>query len=74
MPQAGGRNELRWAEAPGQEIFELFGNDGSDSSRTTQGNLSSSQIVFCGPNGAGSSSDAIVTSMVSESLVASKNK
>src|SRR4030095_633743 len=58
----------------GQEVCELFGNDGSDSSIATQGNLSSSQIAFCGANGAGSSSDAIVTSTVSESLLSSKNK
>ena len=57
-----------------QDVCELFGNDGSDSSSLTQGNLSSSQIALCGANGAGSSSDAIVTSIVSESLVSSKNK
>jgi hypothetical protein len=57
-----------------QEVCELFGNDGSDSSIVTQGNLSSSQIAFCGANGAGSSSDAIVTSTVSESLLSSTNK
>src|SRR6266498_5115241 len=34
-----------------QEISELFGNDGSDRSIVTRGNLSSSQIVFCGANG-----------------------
>src|SRR5258708_20451648 len=58
----------------GQEVCELFGNDGSESSIATQGNLSSSQIAFCGANGAGSSSDAIVTSIISESFVSSKNK
>ena len=57
-----------------QEVCELFGNDGNDSLSVTQGNLSSSQIAFCGANGAGSSSDAIVTSIVSESLLSSKNK
>jgi hypothetical protein len=57
-----------------QEGCELFGNDGSDSSIVTQGNLSSSQIALCGANGVGSSSDAIVTSIVSESLVSSMNK
>jgi hypothetical protein len=57
-----------------QEVCELLWNDGSDSSIVTQGNLSSSQIAFCGANGAGSSSDAIVTSIVSESFVSSKNK
>ena len=57
-----------------QEVCELFGNDGSDSSIVTQGNLSSSQIALCGANGVGSSSDAIVTSIVSESLVSSINK
>ena len=56
------------------EVFGLFGKDGSDSSSVTQGNLSSSQIAFCGANGAGSSSDAIVTSIVSESFVSSINK
>src|SRR5204862_5976292 len=58
----------------GLGLCELFGNDGSDSSSVTQGNLSSSQIVFSGANGAGSSSDAIVTSIVSESLLSSINK
>src|SRR5437667_6096117 len=58
----------------GYEIFGVFGNDGIDSSITTQGNLSSSQIAFCGANGAGSSSDAMVTSIASESLLSSKNK
>src|SRR5439155_9192826 len=57
-----------------QEISELLGIDGSDRSIVTRGNLSSSQIVFCGANGAGSSSDAIVTSIVSESFASSKNK
>ncbi len=57
-----------------QEVCELFGKDGSDSSIVTQGNLSSSQIALCGANGEGSSSDAIVTSIVSESLVSSINK
>src|SRR4029453_14184067 len=57
-----------------QEVCELFWNDGSDSSSVTQGNLSSSQIAFCGANGVGSSSDAIVTSIVSESFASSKNK
>jgi hypothetical protein len=57
-----------------QEGCELFGNDANDSSIVIQGNLSSSQIAFCGANGAGSSSDAIVTSIVSESFVSSKNK
>jgi hypothetical protein len=36
--------------------------------------LSSSQIAFCGANGVGSSSDAIVTSIILEFLVSSKNK
>src|SRR5207244_7907181 len=40
-------------------VLELFGNDGSDLSSVTQGNLSSSQIAFCGANDVGSSSDAI---------------
>src|SRR5882724_5839857 len=57
-----------------QEVCELFWKEGSDSSSLTQGNLSSSQIAFCGANGAGSSSEAIVTSIVSESFVSSKNK
>jgi hypothetical protein len=55
-------------------LFGIFGNEGSDSSIVTHGNLSSSQITFCGANGAGSSSDAIVTSIASESLLSSKNK
>ena len=54
--------------------IRAFGNDGSDSSILTQGNLSSSQIALSGANGVGSSSDAIVTSIVSESLVSSINK
>ena len=57
-----------------QEVCELFWNDGNDSSSLTHGNLSSSQIALCGANGAGSSSDAIVTSIVSESFVSSINK
>ncbi len=56
------------------EVCELFANDGSDSSIVTQGNLSSSHIALCGANGAGSSSDAIVTSTASESLASSENK
>src|SRR5438034_2756866 len=55
-----------------QEVCELFGKDGSDSSIVAQGNLSSSQIAFSGANGAGSSSDAIVRSIVSESTVLDK--
>src|SRR6266516_7692407 len=58
----------------GYEVFGVFGNDGSDSLITTQGNLSSRKIAFCGANGVGSSSDAIVTSIMSESLLSSKNK
>ena len=56
------------------EVCGVFGNDGSDLSIVTHGNLSSRKIVFCGANGIGSSSDAIVTSMLSESLLSSKNK
>src|SRR5439155_11021858 len=55
-------------------FFGIVWYDGIDSSITTQGNLSSSQIAFCGANGAGSSSDAMVTSIASESLLSSKNK
>ena len=55
-------------------FFGTVWNDGSDSSIITQGNLSSRKIAFCGANGVGSSSDAIVTSMLSESLLSSKNK
>jgi len=55
-------------------VFGVFGNEGTDSSIATHGNLSSRKIAFCGANGAGSSSDAIVTSIVSESLASSKNK
>jgi hypothetical protein len=57
-----------------QEVGELLGNDGSDSLSVTHGNLSSSQIALRGANGVGSSSDAIVTSIVSESLLSSINK
>ena len=56
------------------EVFGVFWNIGRDSSSVTHGNLSSSQIAFWGANGAGSSSDAIVTSIPSESFVSSKNK
>ena len=56
------------------EVFGVFWNIGSDSSSLTQGNLSSSQIAFCGANGVGSSSEAIVTSIILEFLVSSKNK
>jgi len=48
--------------------------DGIDLSITTHGNLSSRKIAFCGANGVGSSSDAIVKSIVSESLESSNNK
>src|ERR1700742_2953201 len=57
-----------------QEVFGILGNDGSDSSITTHGNLSSRKITFCGAKGVGSSSDAIVTSIISESFVSSRNK
>src|SRR5213083_2553846 len=67
-------NSCLFVSIRGYEVFGVFGDDGSDSSMTTQGNLSSSQIAFCGANGAGSSSDAIVTSIVSESSLSSKNK
>jgi hypothetical protein len=55
-------------------LFGIVWNDGIDSSITTHGNLSSRKIVFCGANGVGSSSDAIVKSIVSESFASSKNK
>src|SRR6266481_7462438 len=58
----------------GYEVFGVFWNDGIDSSITTHGNLSSRKIAFCGANGVGSSSDAIVKSIASESLLSSKNK
>ncbi len=53
--------------------FRAFRERRQDRSIVTRGNLSSSQIVFCGAT-AGSSSDAIVTSIVSESFASSKNK
>src|SRR4029077_2997342 len=56
------------------EVFGAFWNIGSDSARVTRGDLSWSQIAFSGANGVGSSSDAIVTSIMSDSLVSSKNK
>ena len=65
------------SETTNQSLGFFFGivwNDGIDSSITTQGNLSSRKIAFCGANGAGSSSDAIVKSIVLESLLSSKNK
>src|SRR6266436_7276325 len=63
-----------YQQSVGYLVFGVFGNEGTDSSSLTHGNLSSSQMAFCGANGAGSSSDAIVTSIVSESLASSKNK
>jgi hypothetical protein len=65
-----------WMQMP-QSLGFFFGtvwNDGIDSSMTTHGNLSSRKIAFCGANGVGSSSDAIVKSIVSESWLSSKNK
>ena len=65
-----------WMQMP-HSLGVFFGtvwNDGIDSSITTQGNLSFRKIVFCGANGVGSSSDAMVKSIVSESLLSSKNK
>ena len=58
----------------GYPLFGTVWNDGIDSSMTTHGNLSSRKIAFCGANGVGSSSDAIVKSIVTESLLSSKNK
>src|SRR5205823_10513155 len=55
-------------------VFGVFWNDGIDSSSLTHGSLSSRKIAFCGANDAGSSSDAIVTSIISESLLSSINK
>src|SRR6478672_3753632 len=65
------------SETTNQSLGFFFGtvwNDGIDSSILTHGNLSSRKIAFCGANGVGSSSDAIVKSIVSESLLSSKNK
>jgi hypothetical protein len=65
------------SETIDQSLGFFFGtvwNDGIDSSITTHGNLSSRKIAFCGANGVGSSSDAIVKSIVSESFASSKNK
>src|SRR5439155_440281 len=56
------------------EVFGVFWNIGSDLSMTIHGNLSSRKITFVGANGVGSSSDAIVTSIILESLLSSKNK
>ena len=61
-------------QPPAWEVFGVFWNDGIDSSSLTHGSLSSRKIAFCGANDAGSSSDAIVTSIMSESLLSSKNK
>src|SRR5262245_64686569 len=55
-------------------LVGIVWNDGIDSSITTHGSLSSRKIAFCGANGVGSSSDAIVKSIVSESLLSSKNR
>src|SRR6266516_7617106 len=57
-----------------KRFFGIVWYDGIDSSITTHGNLSSRKIAFCGLKGAGSSSDAIVKSISSESLLSSKNK
>ena len=65
------------SETTNQSLGFFFGtvwNDGIDSSITTHGNLSSRKIAFCGANGVGSSSDAIVRSIISDSLLSSKNK
>src|SRR6476660_6834668 len=59
---------------PVMKCLGSFENDGMDSSVFTHGNLSSRNIAFCGANGVGSLSDAIVKSIVSESLLSSKNK
>lgn len=55
-------------------FFGIVWNDGIDSSMTTHGNLSSRKIALCGANAIGSSRDAIVKSIVSESSLSSKNK
>src|SRR5436305_15165601 len=73
MESSEGGSTLSYCRS-GLGLCELFGNDGSDSSSVTQGNLSSSQIAFSGANGPGSSSDALVRSIVSESLLSSINK
>src|SRR6266702_8628623 len=57
-----------------KRFFGIVWYDGSDLSMTTHGNLSSRKIAFCGADGVGSSSDAIVKSIVSESSLSSKNK
>src|SRR4029450_13467288 len=69
-----GSRPLNYYQPPDQALFGFVRNDGSDSLTMTQGSLSSRKIAFCGANGAGSSSDAIVTSIASESLVSSKNR
>ena len=63
--------------AANQSLGFFFGtvwNDGIDSSITTHGNLSSRKIAFCGANGVGSSSDAIVKSIISESFAVLKKQ
>ena len=67
-------NSCLFVSIRGYAVFGVFWNEGSDSSMTTHGILSSRKIAFCGANGVGSSSDAIVTSMVSESSASSKNR
>jgi len=57
-----------------KRFFGIVWYDGIDSSMTIQGNLSSRKIAFCGANGVGSSSDAIVKSIASDPLLSSKNK
>ena len=57
-----GRNPRspKFVSIRGYPLFGTVWNDGIDSSMTTHGNLSSRKIAFCGANGVGSSSDAIV--------------
>ena len=70
----GCQNSCEFVSIRGYCFFGTVWNDGIDSSIRTQGNLSSRKMVFCGANGVGSSSDAIVKSIMSESLLSSKNK
>jgi hypothetical protein len=48
-----GENSCLFVSIRGYAVFGVFGNDGSDSSILTQGNLSSRKITFLGAKGVG---------------------
>ena len=57
------RSQLSVAPEVKRRLSQDFADVAFDLSSVTHGNLSPGQIVFCGTNGAGSSTDAIVTSI-----------